>query len=80
MRKLGDPSDPRVSDFRNFMNRVTLETPALLDEISMMLQHIGGRSPALDRLSKVAMDMQQLEWIIARRTAAGLEGGRVTAE
>jgi hypothetical protein len=62
------------------MNRVTLETPALLDEISTMLLHIGSRSPAMDRLSKVAVDMQQLEWVLARRAAARSEGAVAKAE
>lgn len=44
------------------------------DEIQSSLTHTGASAPSVDRLGRVARDMEELEWKILRK-AAGAGGG-----
>ena len=44
------------------------------DELQTALTHTGANAPAVDRLGRVARDMQELEWKMLRRKAVGAGG------
>jgi hypothetical protein len=49
------------------------------DEIGMILRQTGMPLAKLDRLARLAENMQHLEWTIARRTAARADQSRCLA-
>ena len=49
------------------------ELPSQHDIIDLVLRHCGVNTPELDRLARLATDMQHLEWQLARRASVRKE-------